>query len=135
MKENKRAWAWIKAHKIELIEAGIKIGFLIATIIVVKKGDEIEGIIKQLIGRADAKPCLGQINRVSVSINNKMDISNSSTPDPVLRAINVDPHIRNLPAGCHASAEKIATALEHNFILKDDTQTWVKGYYKGGMAA
>lgn len=46
---------------------------------------------------------------------------------------DVSKHIRNLPKGQRASAEKIATAMENGFELKEG-QTWVTDYVKGVAA-
>lgn len=47
---------------------------------------------------------------------------------------DVSGHLRNLPEGCKASEEKIATALEHGYKLLS-RQTWVKPYKKGKIIA
>lgn len=47
---------------------------------------------------------------------------------------DVAEHLRNLPNGWKASAEKIATAAEHGYDLRPG-QTWVEAYRTGGLAA
>lgn len=46
---------------------------------------------------------------------------------------DVSAHLRTLPEGCHASAEKVATALENGFVLQEG-QTWVEAFTKGKAA-
>lgn len=52
--------------------------------------------------------------------------SNYKTQSP----FDVCDHIRKLPNGWHASAEKIMTAAEYGYNLKPG-QTWVDSYTKG----
>ena len=44
--------------------------------------------------------------------------------ETTIKVINIEPFLRNLPEGYHASSHKIATALEHGFNLEGG-QTWV----------
>lgn len=43
--------------------------------------------------------------------------------------VHVNEHIRNLSGGRTPSLNKVATALEHNFVLGEH-QTWVESYSK-----
>ena len=47
----------------------------------------------------------------------------------MIQSINVAEHIRNLSGGRTPSLQKVATALEHNFVLGEH-QTWVESYTK-----
>lgn len=47
----------------------------------------------------------------------------------MVQSINVTEHIRNLSGGRTPSLQKVATALEHNFVLGEH-QTWVESYTK-----
>lgn len=47
----------------------------------------------------------------------------------MVQSINVTEHIRNLSGGKTPSLQKVATALEHNFVLGEH-QTWVESYTK-----
>lgn len=47
----------------------------------------------------------------------------------MVQSINVTEHIRNLSGGRSPSLQKVATALEHNFVLGEH-QTWVESYIK-----
>lgn len=47
----------------------------------------------------------------------------------MIQSINVTEHIRNLSGGRTPSFQKVATALEHNFVL-GEYQTWVESYTK-----
>ena len=47
----------------------------------------------------------------------------------MVQSINVTEHIRNLSGGKTPSLQKVATALEHNFVLGEH-QTWVESYIR-----
>ena len=47
----------------------------------------------------------------------------------MVQSINVTEHILNLSGGKTPSLQKVATALEHNFVLGEH-QTWVESYTK-----
>ena len=47
----------------------------------------------------------------------------------MVQSKNVTEHIRNLSGGRSPSLQKVATALEHNFVLGEH-QTWVESYTK-----
>lgn len=72
-----------------------------------------------------------ELNYESEILDNKSDdIDNDVLNDTNLeehRDIHRSKHIRNLPKGQSASPEKIRTAEENGFILKDG-QTWVDDY-------
>jgi len=152
MKQHRSIIAWAKAHKKELAIAGISIAALIATILLIRnrkvlmaywatlkkaiaqpgptpKVPVIKTPPKQIIHTAveEAKPVIQLVTPVA-------DVAPAVTRHPCLVPFEVDPHIRNLPAGWHASPEKAATALEHGFELLDG-QTWVEAYRKGGAVA
>lgn len=46
----------------------------------------------------------------------------------------ISSHLRNLPEGWNASAEKVATAAENGYKLREG-QTWVKNYSKNKIVA
>lgn len=50
------------------------------------------------------------------------------------RTVSVSEHIRNLSGGRTPSMEKVATALEHNFVLGEH-QTWAESYSKNNHCA
>lgn len=135
-KEKKKIMDWIKEHKAELIIAGVSVSALIMLILGIKNKEALEDFwssLKKIDGER------------SISINNEMF---EHIPEifpvqevPMNNIIlieriphNVDSHLRNLPEGWQASAEKIATAAEHGYELLPG-QTWVEAYRTGGVAA
>ena len=133
MKEQRKLINWIKEHKKELIIAGISIGAIIAIALVIKNQEAIKTLWASLRKVAE-KPIAHTITSPS-----------PETAKPVEKVVTlavehgnpiphtVDKHIRNLPEGWHASAEKLATALENGFELAEG-QTWVADYATGVAA-
>lgn len=138
MEEKNSLVQWIKDHKKELVVAGIGVGALILIILGIKNKAALKAAWGSIKDRA-RRPSSGHsehITRVVAEIppapapeSHRMLPSNSpSLPYEVKR------HIRNLPAGRHASPEKKATAAAYNIQLMEG-QTWVRDYMKGGVAA
>lgn len=138
MEERKGLINWIKAHKKELIIAGISVGTLIMIVLGIENQksiaivwDSLSKVLKQPatkvlvpVTKAPVEIPLEPIQEVIAAV-----ASNSgSLPFEVSR------HVRNLPDGWHASPGKIAEALNNGIILMDG-QTWVDSYMKGGVAA
>lgn len=114
----------VKAHKKELIVAGISVAALVALIVAVKKKDSILALwdsLKKDVAEVPTKSAVESMPMAeSVSETNIIDFP-------------VRGHKRYLPNGNHASLEKIASAPEHGYTLQPG-QTWVEGYTKGGNA-
>lgn len=135
-KEKKKIVDWIKEHKTELIIAGVSVSALVMLILGIKNKETLEEFWSSLKRVTEEK---------SISIDNEVLNSMSETfpvqEVPMNNIIlieriphNVDSHLRNLPEGWRASAEKIATAAEHGYELLPG-QTWVEAYRTGGVAA
>lgn len=132
-KQKKDVLNWIKAHKKELIIAGISITAIIATIRCYKNGDSIEELWLALSKKIDKPPIeLETVDTMEVfalasepEIKDKVTILREAPQFPY----EVSDHIRSLPEGWHASPEKVATAAEHGFVLSPG-QTWVENYTK-----
>lgn len=137
MKEQRNLIEWIKAHKNELIGAGISISALIGTILLsIKNRDAIEELWKSLCNTIQS--VLTHTEKVSLPEKSQLivdDVTKIAAQHKEAIPHNVCKHIRNLPNGRHASAEKIATSLENGFEL-GECQTWVIEHTKGkGIAA
>ncbi len=135
-KEKKKIVNWIREHKNELIITGVSVSALILLILGIKNKKTLEEFWNSL------KRVTGE---KSISIDNEVFNSASETfpvqevPMNNIMLIeriphDVDSHLRNLPKGWRASAEKIATAAEHGYELLPG-QTWVEAYRTGGVAA
>lgn len=136
MEERKDLIQWVKMHKKELIIAGVSISAIIAVIIGVKNHKALE----------DARTSLGKLVEKTPELFPTVKTTLVSEVAPVKDVLeinilsadriphNVAEHLRNLPAGWKASAEKMATAVEHGYDLLPG-QTWVEAYRTGGMVA
>jgi hypothetical protein len=145
MEEQKRGLlAWVKAHKQELIIAGISAATLIGITLCIKNRDSIEALWKSLsraIEKSSAEaPEVSQTTIEKIAQSSVTDVSNP-TEIPVINAtrtfqnsFEVSDHIRNLHEGWRASAKKITEAEAMGIILQPG-QTLVDAYTKGGVAA
>lgn len=147
MEEQKKGLlAWVKAHKQELIIAGISAAALITIILCIKNRDSIKALWKSL--RRAIEESLDEVSEVSQKTTEKIvqssvtvtDAINSTeipvinTTRPIQNPFEVTDHIRNLHEGCRASAKKITEAENMGIILQPG-QTLVDAYTKGCVAA
>lgn len=137
--------AWVKAHKKELIIAGISVAALIEIILCIKNRDSIEALWKSLSRAIEKSP--GEAPEVSQTTIEKVAQSSVTITDIInpteIQVINatrtfqnpfeVSDHIRNLHEGWRASAKKITEAEAMKIILQPG-QTLVDAYMKGGVA-
>lgn len=134
MEEKQTFIKWVKAHKKELVVAGVSVAALIGIIVGVKHKDSILALWDSL--KKDV------VELPTKSAEKSMPMA-ESIPEtkiiefPVHRNLqnpsDVHDHTRNLPNGNHASLEKIASAAERGYTLQPG-QTWVERYAKGGNA-
>lgn len=109
--------AWVKAHKNELILAGISIT---AVMVLIKNHDSIMNLWKFL--RKAVKTSSARINSVGeITPPTELPIKTYTPRNPSTPSA---PFLRNLHEGWQASPKKIATARENGFILAPG-QTWV----------
>lgn len=144
MEEEKKGFvAWVKAHKKELIIAGVSIGAIIAVALGIKNKDalmkmwgtlmdSIKEPVTPVSKLTEAAPITSVINITDVKENHVVNLSNVNRT--IQYPFDVSKHIRNLHPGWNASAEKIAEAEMLGIVLQPG-QTIVDGYTKGGMAA
>lgn len=138
MQEKKKVIQWIKEHKKELILAGISFGTLFLVILGIQNREKLKTVWDSL--KETIQPLSMQFK--DAAITSSMEVSTEQLSkyvgmvDSDLKCIpfRVCGHIRNLPDGCHASPQKIESALKYNIVLLDG-QTWVDSYIKGGIAA
>lgn len=144
MNEEKKGFiAWVKAHKKELIIAGVSVAAIIAIILGVKNKDallELWSSLRASVAKAPAPvrelPDITPATPpVSILETEKIPVAEATE---VVRStqypFEVSEHIRNLHPGWKASAEKIAEAEMLGITLLPG-QTLVNGYTKGGLAA
>lgn len=147
MEEQKKGFlAWVKAHKKELIIAGISAATLIGIILCIKNRDSIEALWKSLSRAIEKSPAkvpevsqttIEKIAHSSVTVTdviNPTEIPVINTTRPFQKPFDVSDHIRNLHEGRRASARKITEAEAMGIILQPG-QTLVDTYTKGGVAA
>lgn len=134
MKEQSQIIQWIKAHKKQLILAGIGIAAVIALVLGIKNKDMLKALWASLKGAVEPTA-----ERISDAVTTTVTEITTETPalllsnDPCVSQ-EVRKHIRNLHEGWHASPEKLAAAREMGIILQEG-QTWVDNYMKGVCAA
>ena len=138
MQKQKSLICWIKNHKAELIIAGFSVGTLVLIILGIKNQEMLKSIWESLqksIKRPSIK--IAEENTVVV-VEASQDVLEKAIPSTLETTerlpFEVSKHIRNLPIGRQASAEKIASAPDFGFELMDG-QTWVTSYMKGGAVA
>lgn len=152
MKEHRNIIAWAKAHKKELAIAGISVTALIATNLCIKNRAALKAYwasLKKAIAQPGTNPkvpvtkahpqliihtAVEEAKPVIQLVTPTVEAAPAISRRPCTVPFKVDPHIRKLPAGYHASPEKVAKALERGFNLLDG-QTWVDFYIKGGAVA
>ncbi len=127
MEEKSKLICWIKQHRKALIGAGISIGLIIAVVLGIKNADAIKALWASL-RKTTAKTVMTTAKSTAPVITEQAaaTVTRNSCTVP----FDVSAHLRNLHSGCHASAEKIATALDHGFVLNEG-QTWVDAFTKG----
>lgn len=134
--EKKTFVDWIKEHKKELIIAGVSIAAIIAVIVGIKNHNVLEealASLRKLVEKAPDTIPAAKLVPVKEVLPVK-DIVEINIITACRVPHDVAEHLRNLPEGWKASAQKIATAAEHGYDLKLG-QTWVEAYRTGGMAA
>ena len=139
-KEKSAFIKWVKAHKKELILAGISIITLMGIIVGIKHEGSIKEVwtaLKNAVSKTSADKTVMKVAKNSVSVVETVSISDVISL-PVHKeckaTFDVTGHIRNLYEGWNASPEKIATAAELGIDLLPG-QTLVDRYTKGVIAA
>ena len=131
---------WVKAHKKELIFAGISIASLIGIIFGIKNKDSIEALwatLQKSVAKVPVDKAVVKVTENVIPVVETVSTTNI-TLFPVHReyraAFGVTGHIRNLHEDWNASPEKIAAAVAYGIELLPG-QTWVENYTKGTIAA
>lgn len=134
MKEQRKMIRWIREHKNALIIAGISIGTLIAIVLGIKNREAIKALWASLRKVAEKQAVHAmKVPPIEATHPAVEDVVTVVAQHRETIPFDVAKHVRNLPDGWHASADKIATALENGFELAEG-QTWVSDYMKGVAA-
>lgn len=147
MEQQKKGFiAWVKAHRKELIIAGISVTTLIGIILCIKNRHSIEALWKSLSSTIEKSPtevpkisqkAIEKISQSSVTITdviNPSEIPFNNSAITYQNPFGVSNHIRNLHEGWRASVKKINEAGAMGIILQPG-QTLVDAYMKGSVAA
>ena len=126
--------AWVKVHKRELIISGISIVSILLVIAGISQQDKLEELFLSLCDKSSSIPkdngaTVTPICRAFSDSANSGCVRISSEFDCDSSAYTVSRHIRELPKGWHASADKIKMAQEYGISLHPG-QTWVDEYTK-----
>lgn len=131
MKEERTANEWIKEHKAELICGGLGIVAVVGILFSIKNRDAIKVVAKGV-------EHLPQAPKISTDLLLDIPPVADTILPPATANIRaphqVSRHLRNLPEGYRASAEKIATATALGYVLQPG-QTLVETYWTGQKAA
>lgn len=132
MEKEKRTYVdWIREHKTQLIIAGVSTAAIIAAIIGIENHKVLEETWASFRKLVEKKPDVISVDNM-VSVTGVLPVKDIVATGKIPH--NVVEHLRNLPEGWKASAEKIATAAEHGYDLLPG-QTWVEAYRTGKLAA
>lgn len=133
---------WSKKHRKHIVVAGIATASLAGLLVGLSHRNAIQDTIMKVASKCDHK-CFTDGGATDSILNSACDISvdaekilasNVHSEDSCQNTFGVMEHIRNLPAGWHASQEKINKANELGIELMDN-QTFVDAYMKGTKAA
>ncbi len=131
MRERDRFINWVKAHKKQLILAGISVTAIIGIILGLKNREAIaelwvtlENSLKKPTG--NLPETLSTAKVVPPVVEEAVEVRSYTSP---LKAFDVSQHIRNLSGGRHHSMEKAAEAAAMGIELLPN-QTLVDSYTK-----
>lgn len=128
--DKKTVIGWIKKHKKELLIIGISIAGLIAVILGMNNKNELEE--KYSLLKESVKKSSGCIFKEDFASESKEVLIPADLEEPQnnleigKKLLSRCSHLRKLPIGHKASAEKIATAKENGFDDLEKGYTWVK---------
>ena len=135
MKERKlKIKEWVKKHKTELAIAGITTIGAIVVVIGIKNKKSIKAFCFSLQEYLRSKTCNIPEDIADTFEKSSLDLQPVVKQDTHKAPHARSAHIRNLSSGRNASIEKVLTAAENGFNLKEG-QTWVRAYTTGDKAA
>ena len=132
MEENKTGFlTWVKAHKKQLIFAGISITAIIGIILVNKNKDDIKDLWATLEKSIHKVPKSASVTipAVSSTVPTHELVAVSRTFTPPQAQFDVSQHMRTMSGGRQHSLEKAAEAAAMGIVLQPN-QTLVDSYKK-----
>jgi len=130
--EKNRLKNWIYENKNELVGLGISLTVLLLVVAGVRKKEQVTELIEYLQKRVCVKTTPNSIVVVQDKVPEVLGFTRKYTSP--IEPFGVSEHIRNLPNGAHASADKISEALSKGIQLLPN-QTIVSAYKKGTKIA
>lgn len=133
---------WSKKHRKQIVVAGIATASLAGLLVGLSQRNAIQDTIIKAATKCEHKNFSDGVATDDI-LNSACDMcidagnnlaSNTHNEGLNKNTIAVIEHLRNLPAGWHASQEKINKANERGIELLDN-QTFVDAYMKGTKAA
>ncbi len=130
--EKRKFFVWLKAHKKQLLLAGIAVSVVIASVLMFKNKDSVITFwedLKSTIEKEKTKiPTSETVQSFKATeIQNIVELSDCEKSSSL---IDVRTHIMNLPENKYPSPEKVAFAFENGIELGPH-QTIRNGYTKG----
>jgi hypothetical protein len=113
----------IKKYKKEIFIVGISIATVVGIVLLVKNRAIIKNKAVTVLFKKGVKINVDNAPIIQTVIENVVEI------DSIEKVVEVNKHLRNLPAGHSASIIKMLTASKNGFQLENG-QTWVDSYSK-----
>ena len=128
MNQEKNKDGWFHKHKKALLIAGASVVAVAGTVLVVKNWEVIEGLLTDRITKGEMPQVHTSEKKFPVLLEEaETSISSYS------KTIDIREHIRQLPKGQHASAQKIVEATEAGILL-GESQTFVSAHSRSYAA-
>lgn len=133
--EKKDFITWLKAHKKQLIIAGVSVVAVIALVLGIKNKEMLKELLLTLECRCKKADIPQKTSSNAVEVFEIVPMVETATRQytPCSTSFDVNSHIRLLPEGSHHSMEKAAEAFAAGIELLPN-QTIVDGYVKGAAA-
>lgn len=129
--EKKKFWLWVKDHKKQLALAGITIGTILSSILIIYHKKSLISYwnsLKSILTDTQAPIFKPETTITTMPTNSVSKTATRSHTECHFSSV-VSPHIRNLPMGWHHSEAKAAQARALGISLQPN-QTLVDSYTK-----
>lgn len=129
--EKKRFWLWVKDHKKQLALAGITIGTILSTILIIHHRKSLISYwdsLKSILTNTQT-PIFKPETTTTTIPTNSVSRTSARLHTGCHSSSVVSPHVRNLPIGWHHSKAKAAQAQALGISLRPN-QTLVDSYIR-----